>query len=327
MIFSQPSRPIRGAVSTMAAVLAAAVLLTGVAGDAGPAASAAGSPAASSAAANPDAYGKEIAAWRAERDAGLRKDEGWLALVGLFWLEEGDNRIGSDPGGRVVFPSGTAPAVAGTLVRHGETVTVRAEPGVGLTADGQPVTDKPLVYGQPGTTMLRLGSLSFFVIKRGDRLGVRVRDSKSPAIAAFRGLENYPADPSWRVVARFEKYPQPKPIPIANILGMTDDEPSPGTVVFEHGGKTYRLDALGDEKGLFLIFKDQTSGSETYGAGRFIDTDPPVNGYVVVDFNKSYNPPCAFTSFATCPLPPKQNRLAVAITAGEKKYGEGHPAS
>ncbi len=276
--------------------------------------------------ASPAGYRREIEGWRAARDASLRDPNGWLTLVGLFWLEEGDNRFGSDPKGRVVLPAGKAPAVAGTLLRHGQTVTVRAEAGSGVECEGKPVTERSLepdAKGKP--VVLHLGSLSFFVIQRGDRVGVRVKDSQSPALAAFRGLTSFPVDPSWRVVARFEHHPQPKPIPITNVLGMTENEPSPGTVVFEQGGKTYSLDALDNGDGtLMLVFGDPTNGRETYGAGRFLDTDAPQDGKVVVDFNKAYNPPCAFTAFATCPLPPRQNRLSVAVTAGEKKYGEGH---
>jgi len=282
---------------------------------------------ASLAAPSPDAYRHEIDAWRAARDASLRDPNGWLTLVGLFWLDEGDNRFGSDPGNRVVLPAGRAPAFAGTLVRHGGAVTVRAEAGSGLESDGRPVTEMSLAPDAKGKPkVLSLGSVSFFVIKRGDRLGVRVKDSQSPTLAAFHGVESYPADAGWRVVARFEPHPRPTSIPITNVLGMTEQEPSPGVVVFEHGGKTYRLDALDNGDGtLELLFADATSGRETYGAGRFLDTDPPRDGKVVVDFNKAYNPPCAFTTFATCPLPPRQNRLAVAVTAGEKKYGKGHP--
>jgi len=284
------------------------------------------SPAVTLAAPSPEAYRREIDSWRATRDSNLRDPNGWLTLVGLFWLDEGDNRVGSDPRSRVVLPAGKAPAFAGTLVRHGGDVTVHAEPGSGLASDHGPVTEMsmaPDAKGKP--TVLRLGSVSFFVIKRGDRLGVRVKDSQSPALAAFRGVESFPADAGWRVVARFEPHPRPTSIPITNVLGMTEQDPSPGVVVFEHGGKTYRLDALDNGDGtLELLFADATTGHETYGAGRFLDTDPPRDGKVVVDFNKAYNPPCAFTTFATCPLPPRQNRLAVAVTAGEKKYGEGH---
>ena len=281
------------------------------------------------AAAKPD-YQQEIAAWQKDRDKGLRDENGWLTLVGLFWLDEGENKFGSDAGNKVIFPEGRAPGVAGTLIRHGKEVTLKAEPGVGLTADDKPVATEPVplqidASGKP--TMLRLGSLSFFVIQRGDKLGVRVKDSKSPALAGFRGLDYFPVQTGWRVDARFEPYKPAKKVKIANILGQISDEESPGAVVFEHGGKTYRMDALpgGDKGELFLIFADETNGKETYGAGRFLDAEPPQDGKVVVDFNTAYNPPCAFTSFATCPLPPSQNRLALRVEAGEKKYGEGHP--
>ncbi|HVT57741.1 MAG TPA: DUF1684 domain-containing protein [Thermoanaerobaculia bacterium] len=270
---------------------------------------------------------KEIEGWRAERLAGLKKDNGWFTLVGLFWLHEGENRFGSDPGNVVILPQGKAPAVAGVLVRHGNDVELRAEPGAGVQHDGKQVATLALASDAKGpTTVLKLGSLSFYLIKRGDRLGVRVKDSQSPALAAFHGIESFPIDGRWRVVARFEPHQPPKKIPIANVLGTTEDQPSPGVVVFEHEGKTYRLDALteSDDGSLFLIFADQTNGRESYGAGRFLNTPAPKDGKVVVDFNKAYNPPCAFSAFATCPLPPPQNRLALRIEAGEKKYGDGH---
>ena len=180
---------------------------------------------------------------------------------------------------------------------------------VSADADGKPTT-------------LQLGSLSFFVIKRGDRMGVRIKDKTSPMRAAFKGIDEYPIRPEWRVVARFEPY-KDKKIPIANIIGQVEDNPSPGAVVFDWQGKTYRIDALegGDDGSLFLVFGDQTNGKETYGAGRFLDTAPPKDGKVVVDFNTAYNPPCAFTAFATCPLPPAENKLALRVEAGEKKFG------
>jgi uncharacterized protein len=274
-----------------------------------------------------DAYRQEIEHWKETREAGLRREDGWLTLVGLFWLDPGENRFGSGAGNRVIFPEGTAPAVAGTLVRHGKEVTVQAAPGAGLTHDGKPVDTLALKSDAEGKpTVLALGSLRFYVIQRGDKVGVRVKDTKSPALAAFHGIDRFPLRPDWRVEARFERYDPPKQIPVANILGQVADTPSPGAVVFEKDGRTYRLDALsgGDDGSLFLVFGDPTNGHETYGAGRFLDTDAPKDGRVVVDFNKAYNPPCAFTPYATCPLPPKENKLAVKVEAGERKYGEGH---
>jgi len=273
-------------------------------------------------------YPHEIEAWRQDRDKGLRDENGWLTLVGLYWLDEGENKIGSDAGNKVIFPEGKAPAVAGTLVRHGKEVQLNPAPGAGFTADGKPVTApfslQADAQGKP--TVLHLGSVSFFVIQRGDKVGIRMKDSQSPALAAFHGLDYFPLQAAWRVEARFEPYKPAKKIPIANVLGQVSQDDSPGAVVFDWQGKTYRIDALpGDDKGgLFLIFADQTNGKESYGAGRFLDTDPPRDGKVVVDFNTAYNPPCAFTAFATCPLPPAQNRLALRVEAGEKKYGEGH---
>ncbi len=284
--------------------------------------------AAASSASDPAAHAREVAAWRAQREAGLRKPEGWLSLVGLFWLKEGENRFGSDPGNTVLLPEGRAPALAGTLVRRGDAVRLAAAPGVTVRIDGQEVETADLVSDEVGKpTVVELGPLSFFLIQRGERLGVRVRDTASPVLAAFHGLDSYPVDAAWRVDARFEPYQPPKPVAVPNILGDVEEQTSPGAVVFERHGATHRLDALegGEDGSLFLIFADPTNQAETYGAGRFLDTAPPRDGRVAVDFNQAYNPPCAFTAFATCPLPPRQNRLALAVRAGEKRYGTGHP--
>ncbi|HEV8577905.1 MAG TPA: DUF1684 domain-containing protein [Thermoanaerobaculia bacterium] len=275
---------------------------------------------------SPDDYRKEIEAWRKERADSLKEEDGWLTLVGLYWLKPGENRFGSDPASPVILPQGKAPAMAGVLVQEGNAVTIRVEPGVAITADGKEVkpgmTLKTDAEGEP--TVLELGSLKFYLIRRGDRLGVRIKDRQSPTLASFKGLDNYPIQPAWRVVARFEPY-KDKKIPIANIVGQVQEIPSPGAVIFDWHGKTYRLDALqgSPEGGLFVLFGDKTNGKETYGAGRFLDTDPPKDGKVVVDFNTAYNPPCAFTAFATCPLPPPQNKLSIAVEAGEKKFAGG----
>jgi uncharacterized protein (DUF1684 family) len=275
---------------------------------------------------DPAAYRKEIESWRKEREDSLRKEDGWLTLVGLYWLLPGANRFGSNPGNPIILPPGKAPLYAGNLTLQGGKVTLTPQPGVRLTAGGKPVKPgmvlKADADGEP--TLVQLGSLSFYVIKRGGKYGVRIKDSQSPVRASFKGLDEFPIRPEWRVVARFEPS-KGKKIPIANIIGQVEETPSPGAVVFDWKGKTYRIDAIegSPEGGLFLVFGDQTNGKETYGAGRFLDTDPPKNGKVVVDFNTAYNPPCAFTAFATCPLPPKQNKLALRIEAGEKKFAGG----
>lgn len=273
------------------------------------------------------AYTQKIQSWQKERVEGLRKEDGWLTLVGLFWLDEGENRFGSDPGNKVIFPEGKAPAVAGALIREGKKVRVRAEPGARLTSAGKPVTEMDLAADTSGKPkVLDLGTLSFFVIERGDRIGVRIRDKASPALTSFHGLDFYPIRPEWRIQARFEPYDPPKKVAVPNVLGQVTDSDSPGAVVFDWQGKTYRLDTLGSlEKGLSLIFADATNGHDTYGAGRFLDLGPLADGKVEVDFNTAYNPPCAYTAFATCPLPPAQNKLTtLQVTAGEKKFGDGH---
>jgi uncharacterized protein (DUF1684 family) len=271
-------------------------------------------------------YTQQIRTWQEERIQGMKQEDGWLTLVGLFWLDEGENPFGTDAGNKVIFPEGRGPAVAGTLIRRGDTVSVKAAPGSGLTSKGQPVTEMELTVDTAGEpTVLELGTLSFFAIQRGDRIGVRIKDRKSPQLVGFKGLDFYPVQTAWRVEARFEPYNPPKKIAIPNVLGQVTDSDSPGAVVFERDGKTWRLDALGSvDKGLSLIFADGTNGHETYGAGRFLEIEgQPKDGRLMVDFNTAYNPPCAYTAFATCPLPPAGNKLALKVEAGEKKFGEG----
>src|SRR6185503_3181745 len=273
----------------------------------------------------PAVHRTEIQKWQKDRLASLTKEDGWLTLVGLFWLGKGENKIGSDPGNAVVLPKGKAPGVAGSISQPKGQVEFRARPGVEFTVDGKPVTGTYLTddTDDNGPTILKLGSLLINVIKRGDKVGVRVKDTESQTRREFKGLEYYPIDPKWRIEAHFEPYQPAKAIPITNVLGITEDETSPGALVFEVDGKTYRIDPILEkgESDLFVMIADQTTGKETYGAGRYLYVSPPdANGKVVIDFNKTYSPPCAFTNFATCPLPPQQNRLPFRIDAGEKKY-------
>jgi len=276
-----------------------------------------------------NAYRQQIEKWHQERAAGLTKEDGWLTLVGLFWLKEGENRLGSDPSNQIVLPQGKAPGFAGSLWLDKGTVRLEAQPQSGITQGGQPVHSLVLKSdADDEPTVLGLGTLSFYLIKRGDQWGLRVKDKENPARVNFAGLDYFPVDSKWLVTAKFEPYNPPKMIPIQNVLGMVEDEPSPGRLVFDVAGKSYSLDAIAEkgETDLFIIFKDETSNKETYGAGRYIYTDPAdANGVVLLDFNKAFNPPCAFTDFATCPLPPSQNRLALRVEAGEKKYAKsGH---
>jgi uncharacterized protein (DUF1684 family) len=246
--------------------------------------------------------------WREQRRARLTSEDSWLSLVGLDWLREGANDI--------ELPA--HPPVKRRFVLDKGKVTM----------DGKVLRDDT---DPQGPTVTRIGTLSFTVIKRsdikGDRYGIRVKDSQSAARKNFKGLTYFKADPAYRVEARFEPYNPPRKISITNVLGMTGDEVSPGALVFTLKGKTYRIDPILEqgEKDLFIIFKDATSGKETYGAARYLYATPPdASGKTIVDFNRAYNPPCAFTTYATCPLPPPQNRLKVRIEAGEKKYAGGH---
>jgi uncharacterized protein (DUF1684 family) len=203
--------------------------------------------------------------------------------------------------------------------------TFHAAPGAGVSVDGKPVTSQALRSDADGDqTLLTLGSLSFYVIQRGDRVGVRVKDSQSEARKDFHGIESFPIDPKWRVEARLEPYDPPKSIPVPNVLGSVEPGECPGALVFQINGKTYRLDPILEkgERDLFVIFADRTNGTQTYGAGRFLYASPPIDGRTTLDFNKAYNPPCVFTLYATCPLPPPQNRLPIRVEAGEKAYGK-----
>ncbi len=275
------------------------------------------------------AYRADIEAWRERRVARLRAEDGWLSVVGLFWLDEGENAVGSAPGSRVRLPAPASPARLGSIDLAAGRATLRPASGADLTANGSPVTG-PVVLASDADeepTMLRRGSLLFYLIRRGDKLGVRVKDSQSEARRGFHGLDYFPIDPSWRIEARFEPYDPPRSISVPNVLGQDNAEKSPGAIVFEHRGKTYRLDPVLErgETDYFVIFGDRTNGTSTYGAGRFLYVAPPVDGKTVIDFNKAYNPPCVFTDYATCPLPPPQNRLTIAVEAGEKEYA--HPSA
>ncbi len=278
-----------------------------------------------------------VAAWKKARFERLQRPDGWLTLVGLSWLKEGDNAVGSDSKSAVVLPAGKAPAKLGLLRLAGSgkarQLTFVAEKGAAVTHQGAPVTTLAMVADadvdpaapDAGPTLLQHGSLSFFAIRRGDRLGVRVKDSEAATLKAFHGLDYFPLDRKWRLEGRFEAAAEVKEVPIPNALGFDEPILSPGHVVFTLDGQEHRLLALDDtgDGRLFLVFGDKTNGGETYGGGRFLYTDPPQAGRVSIDFNRAYNPPCVFTPYATCPLPPRENRLPMRIEAGEKSFS-GH---
>lgn len=270
------------------------------------------------------AFAKDEQDWRAQRLSRLTSETGWLSLVGLHWLENGENRFGSDPKNEVALPEGTAPARAGSFFLENGRVRVHAAPDSGVTLGGASVVDRELKSdADDEPDLLLLGRLQMFVIKRGERFAIRVKDPKSPARTAFHGLDYFPADPRYKVVATFTPYDPPKDVQIPNILGTVETMKAPGRVTFVLDGKQLSLVPVLEEpdaKELFFIFKDGTSGKETYPAARYLYSTLPENGKVVLNFNRAYNPPCAFTHFATCPFPTKENVLPVRIEAGEKAY-------
>jgi uncharacterized protein len=266
------------------------------------------------------AYQNEIETWRREREDRLRAADGWLTLAGLFWLKPGVNRFGADPSNDIVLPA-PAPPQGGTFVLDSGRISVAVAPGVPVTLGGNPVTRMQLHSDAGGATpdVLTLGALTLQIIDRGGRLAVRLKDGNSPTRRAFKGLSWYPVKPAYRVRARFTAYDKPTTMTVPNIVGISEPMASPGFASFELAGKRLRLDPVlepGDNR-LFFIIRDATSGRTTYGGGRFLYADLPKDGQIVLDFNEAFAPPCAFTPYATCPLPLPQNRLPISIEAGE----------
>ena len=266
-------------------------------------------------------FADEELQWRANRLSRLTRDDSWLTLAGLDWIHEGDNEV--------KLPA--TPPVTVHVTLAGAVATLQPNPA--LTLDGHPVTAPVVLQDdtaeKPG--IVHAGPVTFVFIKRadknGERYALRVKDPNSPSRKDFKGLDYFPADAKYRVTARFEPFNPPRKLSITNVLGMVSEETAPGVLVFTLAGKEYRLEPILEqgEKDLFIIFRDATSGHETYGAARYLYASPAgADGKTVVDFNHAYNPPCAFTPFATCPLPPPQNRLPLRIEAGEKKYAGGH---
>ncbi|GAB4124686.1 MAG: DUF1684 domain-containing protein [Roseiflexaceae bacterium] len=272
-------------------------------------------------------YQQQIEEWRAAQEASLRSEDGWLALAGLFWLEEGQNWVGASDDDTVILPAGIAAGQVAVLIRQGQQVSIRPIDRAALMVNGEPLlAERSLAADMPGPAdLVTIGSVTFFVIIRGERVGIRMRDAKHPAREAFTGREWYPIQPEARVVGRFLPDETPQQIAIPNILGDTEWQESPGVVEFAWGGQPVRLRPTQTKRGLFFIVRDTTSGHETYGIGRFLVTDLPNDGVVTLDLNQLYNPPCAFTPYATCPMAPRENHLTVAITAGERYHAkEGH---
>ncbi|MCG8606218.1 DUF1684 domain-containing protein [bacterium] len=271
------------------------------------------------------AYVTEIQKWHKDRMAELKSEDGWLNLAGLYWLKEGKNTFGGDPANDCVFPFEKAPKFMGAYWLKDDQVEVQINPGISVLHQGNQVTKMKLAvnHDEQSIDELTHGSMKWFVIGRDGQIGVRLRDLDSPNVAHFQGVATYPINPVWRVEATFVANDPPKAIRVGTVFGTTREHASPGTLIFNAHGDSYSLDVLSRNKQdeLFVVLADKTTGVETYSGGRFLYVLPPdENGRVFIDFNKAYNPPCAFSAFSTCPLPPEQNRLPIRITAGEKKY-------
>ncbi|MBP1472847.1 DUF1684 domain-containing protein [Frateuria sp. MAH-13] len=285
-------------------------------------------------AADTDPYTRQIEQWRADRVARLTAPDGWLSLIGLEWLHEGANRIGSAADNDIVLATGAAHLGTVTLGQDG-TARIALDKDAGATVDGKPVAEATLVddmhAGATGPTLVRFGSASFYVIDRDGRRALRVKDPDAPTRARFAGIDYFPIDPSWRIEADWVPFAPGHKLEIGSVIGTIEAVDVPGKAVFQRDGHTFELMPYQEEPGgeLFFVIADRTSGKETYGAARFFYAALPKGGLsqpgkVELDFNKAYNPPCAFTPFATCPLAPPENRLDLAVTAGEKKYRGGH---
>ena len=275
-----------------------------------------------------DAWRKEVADWREARLERLKSPYGWPSLIGLEWLKEGANTVGSASDNAIVIAK--APAHLGTITLHAGKTAIALDAKADATIDGEKKTMAELVDdSQPKPTQIGFGTVKFYLIQRGDKFGLRIKDSEAATRQKMiaQGVENFEFDPAWRIEAKWQAYEPPHEVEGVNIIGQTEKYQIMGKASFTRDGKTYSVEPMLENPGdteLFLVFADRTSGKETYGAARFVYTPMPKDGKIVLDFNKAYNPPCAFTPYATCPLPTPQNRLDLRVTAGERKWKGGH---
>ena len=271
------------------------------------------------------AYVQDLAIWRTDYARRLQGEEGWLTVAGLYWLNDGENHVGTDPTNDIVLRAGSAPPHVGVFAFRQGTTTFHAAEGVEVRQQGRAVRSTTLVPG-PGTSAtpadaLVVGTLTLWLHQSGERFAVRIRDPQSPMRTEFTGCKWFPVNPTYRIMGRFLPYDTQQNVSMPNIMGDLEHYTSPGVIQFEFQGQELHLQPVstGTDR-LFFVFRDQTSDRETYGAARFLVTDGPRDGQVLLDFNKAVNPPCAYNPFTTCPLPPKENRLSVRIEAGELKY-------
>ncbi|MBS1490945.1 MAG: DUF1684 domain-containing protein [Bacteroidetes bacterium] len=271
-------------------------------------------------------YEREVNLWHEQRLIDVKAPNGWLNLAGLYWLEGGINTFGSNQRNTIIFPAGKIAEHAGHFLVTGKRVKLFAKKEAAITYLGKPINELEVFNSDSAKGMeVKSGTLRWTIIQRGDKLGIRLRDDSSEVAKKFVGIERFAISPSYRIEAHFEKADSLHTVAITNVVGQTTEVPSPGKLFFKVRGKKLSLDVLKAETEYFIIFADSTTGQETYGGGRFLYVKKQdKKNTVILDFNKAYNPPCVITPFATCPLPPKQNHLSVAIRAGEKKYGTHH---
>ncbi|WKZ52393.1 MAG: DUF1684 domain-containing protein [Anaerolineales bacterium] len=271
-------------------------------------------------------YEQQILKFRAEREARLRDNErSWLSLAGLYWLEEGNNAFGSDPENDIQLGYAAVPARAGVFQYRNSAVVLRVNDGVEMTCNGAPVKSKALRMDiEENPDFIELGNLLMVVLKRGNNCLIRVWDKANPARTNFTGLKYFPVNPDYRVTATFIPYEPARILKIRDVIGEEYDVQFPGFAVFTLAGKECRLEAEKTPEGLFFNFYDPTNGNGSYPGGRFLSAEPPQGRELIIDFNQAFNPPCAYTDYATCPLPPSQNRLPVRIPAGEMIYRHHH---
>jgi len=268
-------------------------------------------------------YEDDILAWHQSKEDSLRRDDGWLTLAGLYWLQEGENIVGSNPASQIALPVGSTPESVGVIDFHDNKATLTITTDVPVLVDGSQVKIAVLRddSAENGPSLITIGTITFFVIKREDQYGIRVRDANSLERQTFTGRKWFPIDPAYRVKAAFSPWDPIRTLTVISTTGLPTKMDSPGYVQFDLQGQSFRLQAVasdGNPDELWFIFKDATSGVSTYGAARYLYALLESDGSVDLDFNKAYSPPCAFTKYATCPLPPKENHLPLAIEAGEK---------
>lgn len=269
---------------------------------------------------NEEEYVKSVQEWKVKRLESLKSENGWLNLVGLHWLKDGQNPFGSNEANNIIFPK-NAPEFIGAIILYKGNLSISINEDVEVFINDSLLKESDILTdADKATTKFKMGSFRWYIIKRGERYGIRLKDLESPLIDQITEVPSFPIDSKWRLKAKFEKFDTPKEIAVPNVLGDTEYEKCYGLIKFKIGEEEHSLMPLGDgNKGFFVIFADETSAEETYGAGRFLSVDKPdENGNTFVDFNKATNPPCAFTDYATCPLPPRENILSVKILAGEK---------